>query len=50
MAERARTWTHEAGDGCAYNLAGRVPLSFKDGEGVLCGCGASVFPDGLSEG
>lgn len=46
IAERARTWTHEAGDGCAYNRAGRVPLSFKDGEGVLCGCGASVFPDG----
>ncbi|KAL1636715.1 hypothetical protein SLS58_009632 [Diplodia intermedia] len=51
MAERARTWAHGTGGKCAYNRGAKsIPLSFADGESVLCACGTGVFPDGYGDG
>lgn len=40
--ERCRTWSHKSR--CEYVAAGRIPLSTKTGERVLCSCGEGTVP------
>ncbi|KAL2186488.1 hypothetical protein L209DRAFT_780451 [Thermothelomyces heterothallicus CBS 203.75] len=45
LAERCRTWSHDAEAGCEYYEKGRVPVSLADGDQVLCKCGQGKLPE-----
>ena len=40
--ERCRSWSHKLG--CEYVSTGKIPLSTKFGERILCSCGEGTLP------
>ncbi|CAG7946889.1 unnamed protein product [Penicillium nalgiovense] len=43
--ERSRSWSHKPN--CEYAATGKIPLSIKFGERVLCSCGEGKLPTGF---